>query len=150
MSDVILGSDTITINNRNIVDLTDGDIATITYPNNIAESVTGKNGNSIIIKNETGRRAEVTLRILLGSSDDKFLNGLRKSFELDPSSFTLITGEISQGVGDGVGGFVSAIHSLKSGYIQKRVEAKINVEADTEQGIAIYNLVFNNATRDIT
>ena len=148
--DIILGSDTITLNGRNITDLVNGDVVTITYPNNIAESTTGKNGNSIVIKNETGRRAEMTIRTLLGSGDDKYLNGLRKNFEADPASFVLIAGEVVQGAGDGDGNITSVIHTLNAGYVQKRVEGKVNVETDTEQGVAIYNLVFNRANRDIT
>jgi hypothetical protein len=61
------GSDTIIINTRIMSDLADGDVAVLEFPNNMAEVKTGKNGNSIYALNESGKNAELTLRVIRGS-----------------------------------------------------------------------------------
>ena len=68
--DVLLSEATLTLNGESIVDLVDGDIISLISPNNTAESITGKNGNSIVTLNPSGDRGEMTLRLLLGSSND--------------------------------------------------------------------------------
>ncbi len=72
----LTSQDTIKINGRILNDLMDGDCVTITYPNDLMKVKTGKNGNSIYSYDYSGQQAEVTLRVLRGSGDDKYLNGL--------------------------------------------------------------------------
>jgi hypothetical protein len=143
------GKDTITINDRVLVDFADGDSAVLTFPNEIMNVKTGKNGNSIYAYNETGKQVDVDLRIILGSSDDKFLNSLFANMKQDPPSFILMTGEFVKRVGDGSGNVNRNIYSLSGGVFRQEIDVKENVEGDTEQSVALYRLRFTNAPRSI-
>lgn len=144
------GSDTIIINNRILSDLADGDVAVLEYPNNIADVKTGKNGNSIYALNETGKNAELTLRVIRGSADDKFLNALLTNQEQNFAGTVLMIGEFIKKIGDGAGGISADTYITSGGIFQKRVGAKSNVEGDTAQSVSEYKMKFSNAPRVIT
>ena len=151
MSTVALsGNDTLIINNRILSDLADGDVATLEFPNNIADVKTGKNGNSIYTLNETGKNAELTIRVIRGSSDDKYLNQLLTSQEQNFAGTVLMIGEFIKKIGDGKGSITSDTYITSGGIFQKRVHAKSNVEGDTSQSVSEYKMKFSNAPRVLT
>ena len=78
MSQVVslVGNDTLQINDRVLLDLADGDVGALTFPNDIMGVKTGKNGNSLYAFNASGLMCELILRIIRGSDDDKYLNTL--------------------------------------------------------------------------
>ena len=86
------GSDTIVINNRVFTALATGDVAKLTFPNDIANVKTGKNGNSVYALNETGKQADFELRVIRGSDDDKFLLNLLSQQQLNFAGFVLMQG----------------------------------------------------------
>lgn len=144
------GSDTITLNNRLLTDLADGDCVVIKFPNDIANVKTGKNGNSIYGLNESGKQAELDLRVLRGSADDRFLNGLLQAQQLNFAGTVLVIGQFIKKIGDGMGNITSDTYNVSGGIFQKQVEGKNNVEGNTDQSIAMYTLKFSNAPRAIT
>ncbi len=144
------GDDTIIIDNRSLADLADNDCVALSFPNEIATIKTGKNGNSIFALNESGKQADLILRVLRGSADDKILNGRMAQQDANFAGFVLINGEFIKKVGDGSGKITSDTYIASGGVFGKRVEAKSNVEGDTEQSIAIYNIKFAKAARVIT
>lgn len=144
------GKDTININNRVLNDLADQDCVHLTYPNDVANVKTGKNGNSIYSLNESGRQCEVVARVIRGSSDDKFLNNLLVQQINDFAGFPLMIGEFIKRVGDGQSNVANDTYILSGGVFTKNVEAKNNVEGDTEQSIVMYHMKFSNAPRAIT
>ena len=115
----LTGGDTITINLRPLTDLADDDITTVSFPNEIVSVNTGKNRNTVYALNETGNNAEVSLRIIMNSSDDKFLNGLLAAQQADLPSFTLITGSFTKRVGDGNGKVSYNTYPLQGGVFTK-------------------------------
>lgn len=143
------GNDTITINGRVFADFADGDVGALTFPNELAVLKTGKNGNTVYALNETGRQADLTLRVIRGSSDDRFLNGLLAQQKANFAGFVLMNGEFIKKIGDGKGNIASDTYITSGGIFSKQVEAKSNVEGDTEQSLSIYNLKFSNAPRVI-
>jgi hypothetical protein len=145
----LTGKDTIKINGRILNDLADGDCAALTYPNDISVVKTGKNGNSIYAFKYDGNQCDVLLRVLRGSSDDKFLNNLLAILKNDPAAFTLIQGEFGKNIGDGAGGITADVYIMSGGTFKKQTEVKENAEGDVEQAVAIYSLVFSNAPRTI-
>lgn len=145
----LTGSDTVTINDRVFADFGDGDIVTLTYPNELVAVKTGKNGNSIYALNETGRQVDVEIRVLRASADDKFLNSLKLAMEADLPSFALLTGQFVKRVGDGLGAVNNEIYTLSGGIFSQSVDAKSNVEGDTEQALSVYRLKFTNAPKSI-
>lgn len=150
MSTVSLtGNDTIYINNRLLNDLADGDAVNLTRPDDIASVKTGKNGNSIYALNESGKKVEVSLRVVRGSSDDKFLNGLLVQQQANFAGFILMNGEFTKRTGDGQGNVQGDTYILGGGVFIKETEAKSNSEGDSEQSITIYTMQFSNAPRAI-
>jgi hypothetical protein len=147
---IVGGSDILTINDRLISDFCDGDTSAITFPNDISSTKTGKNGNSIISYNSSGRIGELTLTLLLGSSDDKFLNSLHISYKKDPSAFILLSGEFIKKLGDGLGNSSDVKYILKGGIFFKTPEIKENVEGDTEQGKVVWSIRFCDCDRLIS
>ena len=143
------GNDTITINNRVLTDFGDGSVVSITFPNELVAVKTGKNGNAIYSLNETGRQADVELRILRGSSDDKFLNSIKLSMQSDIAAFTLLNGEFVKRIGDGFGGVSREIISLSGGVFSQSNDTQSNVEGDTEQALTVYRLKFSNGSKSI-
>ena len=143
----LTGGDTITINLRPLKDLADDDICTVSFPNEICTVATGKNRNTVYALNETGNNAEMTLRVLMNSSDDKFLNVLLAAQQADLPSFTLLTGSFTKRVGDGNGKVSYNTYPLQGGVFTKLPDVKDNVNGDKEQAIITYNLKFALAPR---
>lgn len=144
------GSDTLKINNRIIADLADGNCIELTFPNEIASVKTGKNGNSIYGLNESGKQADLVVRVIRGSADDKFLNNLLAQQKANFAGTVLMIGEFVKKIGDGSGNVSSDTFITSGGVFTKQPEAKSNVEGDTEQSVTIYNIKFSNAPRVIT
>ena len=149
MTIALTGNDSIIIDGLPLVDLANGDVGTLTFPNDITSATTGKNGNSIIALNETGKIAELSIRVLRGSSDDKTLNSKFKTMEADLPSFTLITASIIKKIGDGQSNVTEDTYALSGGTFSKRVETTSNVEGDIEQGVSVYNIRFTNSSRNL-
>lgn len=144
------GSDTINLNGRIFADLADGDCIALTFPNDIAQVKTGKNGNSLYALNESGKQSELVVRLIAGSSDDKFMQNLLTQQQANFAGFPLMQGEFIKQVGDGAANIQSIKYIVSGGVFTKQVEAKDNVEGDVDQSVAIYRMKFSNSPRVIT
>ncbi len=149
----ITGEDTLTLSfgedGRVFNDLATDDTSTITFTEDLVGVVTGKNKNTIFAKNEKGNNGQLVLRLIRGSSDDQFLDGRQADTDKDFSATVLANGEFRKRLGNGDGNIVADVYTLQGGMITRRVEGKENVSGDTEQGIAIYTIVFASAIRSI-
>lgn len=143
----ITGDDTLTLADRVFTDFADADNSTITFANNVMEVKTGKNNNTIYARNATGDNADMVLRLIRGSSDDRFLQSKLATMLGDVASTQLFNGEFVKRLGDGQGAVVRDVYNLAGGVISKKVEGKFNSDGDIEQGVAVYNLKFANAVR---
>ena len=141
------GQDTVVLNNRVLNDLADGTCAELTYSNDIAAVKTGKNGNSVYALNETGKNAGFKLRIVRGSSDDEFMLNLLNNQQNNFPGFTLLTGQLVKKLGDGSGNITNDTFNLSGGIFKKQVSGMMNVEGDTNQAIAEYEMTFSNGPR---
>ncbi len=147
MSTIALsGSDTINIQNRIFADLADGNCVEL----DIASVKTGKNGNSIYGLNETGKQCEVKIRVIRGSSDDKFLNNLLSQQQANFAGTVLLIGQFIKKIGDGRGNITSDTYIMSGGVFTKQVPAKTNVEGESEQSVAIYTIKYSNSPRVLT
>lgn len=144
------GSDTISLNNHVFADLADGNCVELTFPNDIANVKTGKNGNSIYGLNESGKQCEVKIKVLRASTDDKFLNNLLAQQQNNFAGTVLLIGQFIKKIGDGQGNITSDTYVMSGGVFTKQVEGKTNVEGETDQSIAMYTVKFSNAPRAIT
>jgi hypothetical protein len=150
MSVALSGNDTAVLNNHLFSDFADQNCVELTFPTEIASVKTGKNGNSIYGLNETGKQSEVKWRLLRGSADDQFLNNLLVQQQSNFAGFPLMQGTFIKKIGDGLGNITSDTYIMSGGIFTKQVDAKMNVEGDTEQSIVIYTMKFSNAPRAIT
>ena len=146
----LTGNDTVIIDSRIFNNLANGDTAVLDYPNDIAAGAVGKNGNILIAFNATGKTVTLSLRVLLGSSDDKYLNGRYAQYINDPAAFSLLNGEFIKRVGPGDGSAVNVIYKMGQGFFTKPPIAKENVEGDVEQSVAVWLITFPNTDRSIT
>ena len=84
----IVGKDVFSINGRILNNWGDGDPVKLDVPEDLATMTTGKQGNTIYGYNYKGKNIKAELRLILGSPDDQFLNGLlplqQPAFRLQP------------------------------------------------------------------
>lgn len=144
------GQDTININNRVLADLADGNCGELDFPNDVATVKTGKNGNAIYGFNASGSQAELKVRIIRGSPDDKYLNNLFSQQQSNFAGFPLMPGEFIKKIGDGAGNITSDTYVMSGGVFTKAMPGKSNVEGDTEQSTVLYTIRFANAPRALT
>lgn len=146
----ITGQDVVKINERLLTAFSSGEIAKIDYSTDLVTVKTGKNGNTIYAYNASGNMATMELKVIRGSSDDKFLNSLLSAYQNDQTSFVLLTGEIVKRIGDGKGNSTNDTYILSGGIISKLVPVTVNVEGEIEQAISLYTLQFAGAPRAIS
>lgn len=144
------GADAITLNNRVLSDLADGDCVMLSFPQEIATVKTGKNGNTIYGQNQTGNNCEAKIRLIRGSSDDKFMNSLELQQQSNFAGNVNIIGTFVKLIGDGKGNVTSDTYILAGGVFQKLNEAKTNVEGDAAQSVVEYSIKFASAQRTLT
>lgn len=151
MSTIALsGNDTISINGAILANLADEDCVELTFPNDIAQVKTGKNGNSIYGQNEMGNQSDVKLRIIRGTADDKLLNNLLLQQQANFAGTVLINAVFIKTMGDGAGNLTQDTYILSGGVFTKIPEAQTNATGDVKQSITLYTLKFTNAPRVLT
>jgi len=147
MSVSLTGKDTVVFNERVLADFADGDTIVVDFPNNLSEGKTGKNGNAIFASNSTGRNANVTIRVIRGSPDDKYLTGRVQAYINDPSAYVMDTLAFTKRTGDGSGAVTEDVYTFSGGAPQKMPGTKENVEGDTEQAVAVHTFFFAGGSR---
>ena len=143
----LTGKDTTIIDDRIFEDFGEGDVVSIEFPDDLVEAKVGKNGNVIYVFKNTGKRANVTIRVLLGSKDDKFLNSKLSLYEQNPPAFILMDADFIKKVGDGKGNITNVIYNFSGGLMKKYPGTKENTDGDIEQAIAIWEIIFGNSRR---
>jgi hypothetical protein len=146
----LTGEDVIQIDGRILNDLGTGDAVMLDFPNDLAVVKRGKNGNTVYAFNELGAITSAKIRVLLGSSDDKYLNArlqeMRNGFS---TTFILVQGMFVKSVGDGQRNVSQKVYNMTNGIFKKIPTAKTSAEGDTEQSEAEYTIEFGNATPSI-
>lgn len=145
----LTGNDTLTLNGRVFKDFADGSTINIEFGNAHVGHTTGKNGNTVYATDEQGQNATITLRIISGSKDDEWLNGIYLEQKRDLPTFSLITGTFAKRIGDGQGNVKFLNYALLGGVVEQSPNVSENLQGDTEQGIQIYTLWFAQATKAI-
>lgn len=145
----LTGNDTILLGGIVLTDLADGDVADLTFPNELMKVKTGKNGNSIFAFDNTGRQVDFKVRVLRGSPDDQVINSWMQQLKYDPPSFVLLDAEITKRIGDGNGGISYDSYTLGGGTPTKQTPMKSNADGDEEQAVVVYEFKFTNSDRFI-
>lgn len=145
----LTGKDNILIDSQLITDGANADVSVLEFPEELVTPKIGKNGNTIYAFNASGLKAVLTLKLLAGSADDKYLNSRLNQMTNDFPSFVLISGEFVKRVGDGAGNVNEIVYICQGGVPQKIPGTKENVEGDSEQAVSEWKIVFGNAGRAI-
>lgn len=145
----LTGSDTLTLNNRNIINFATDDVSTLDIPNNLVDMKTGKNGNTIFAENAMGFNGTLVIKLMRGSPDDQFVDGILNAMINSYATSVLIQGTFVKQIGDGLGNIINDSYTLSGGQIQKIPAAKSNVVGDTDQATTSYTIIFANVSRGI-
>lgn len=145
----LTGKDVIVLNGRVMKNFADGDLAALTFDGDLMSVKASKDGNTIYALNEQGRVSELKLRLLLGSSDDKFMNSLLASMKSDPAGFILVIGSFTKRVGDGAGNSSLVVYQCVGGAFSKMPAAMSNAAGNTDQSVVEWSLKFGNADRAV-
>lgn len=145
----ITGNDSVILNGRVLHDFADGDCGKIVYEEDLTKVKAGKDGNTVFALNQGGRIATLSLRIILGSADDKYLNGLLANYQADPSGYVLDQGSLFKRVGDGAGNPNSVVYQLIGGAPRKQPEAKLNTDGDPSQAVGEWTWIFGQVPRSV-
>lgn len=145
----LTGNDTVILNERVIKDMADGSIVEISYQNDRVGITTGKNDNTIFAEDRTGSNATLTLRVIRGSADDRWLNGLSIQQNRDLPSFSLLRGAFTKRIGNGYGSISYDNYILIGGAFQRYADTQENLQGETEQGSSVYTIIFAKAERAI-
>ena len=143
----LTGNDNLIINDRVIKDFTDNSTVEIAYQTDRVGVSTGKNNNTIFADNRQGANAVLTLRLVRGSSDDKFFNGLSIKQDKDLPTFVLMNGSFTKRIGDGTGKVTFDNYVLLGGAFQRIPDVQENLVGETEQGTTVYTIIFAKAER---
>lgn len=149
MSIAVTSQDAIKINGRLITGFADEDNAKITFPNDLSNQSTGKDGNSIIAYMPKGLNGELEMRLLLGCSDDKFLNGLLSNYNNNPAQFQTMTLEFDKYVGDGNTNLTTVVYLGIGGTFKKQPEVMENQSGETKQAVVVWTMRFTKIVRNI-
>ena len=145
----LTGNDIVTLNGRVFHDFANGDVIKLDFNGELIKVAASKDGNVIYGLNTEGKVATLSLELLAGSSDDRYLNSLLASQLSDLSGFVLILGSFVKRVGDGAGNITNIIYNTLGGVIEKFPSAATNTTGDTKQSISSWSIKFGNNTRAI-
>lgn len=146
----LTSNDTLTLNDRVFQDFSLDDVTVLDFPSELVARKTGKNGNTIFAQNAQGLNGDLALRLLRGSSDDQYMQGLLSASPADFPSTVLLNGSFVKRLGDGTtGNVISDNYVMQGGVISKQVPGKENVSGDTSQGESVYMIKFASVKRSI-
>lgn len=124
-------------------------VATLAAPNELSQTSTGYNGNSLGAHNEPGRQRECTLRLVKASGDDKRLNknyNLWKNRDLRFKPLKMsFTKNVAHSDGSVTADTVECFFGLPAG----QPEQTNDVEGNTDQVVSVYMIRFGNSERSM-
>lgn len=148
MSSVSLtGADVVTINGRVFSNYANNDVGKLTFDGDLVKVQPSKSGNVIYSLDVAGLMSKLELRLLLGSSDDRYINALLASQIRDFASTVLAVGSFVKRVGDGQGNITNVIYNTLGGVVSKFPESTINSAGNTDQSVVIWMFHFGSNTR---
>ena len=145
----LTGKDVVVINGRVFKNFADATIAELTYNGDLMNVKASRDGSAIYAMNEDGRVSVLKLRLLLGSSDDKYMNSILAAMKLDPAGFILMSGSFTKRVGNGAGDSNLVVYQCSGGAIEKMPSAMSSASGDTNQSVVEWSIKFGNSDRSV-
>ena len=143
----LTGSDVVTLNGRVFSDYANNDVGTLDFDGDLIKVTPSKNGNILFALDVAGLMSKLTLKLLLGSSDDRYVNALLASQIQDLATTVLIVGSFVKRVGDGQGNVTNVIYNTLGGVVSKFPKATINSSGNTDQSVVEWMFHFGSNTR---
>ena len=144
---VLTGNDVVTLNGRVFHDFANGDVAKLTFSGDLVKVQPSKNGNVIYSLDVAGNLSKLELMLLIGSSDDQYLNSLLASAQQDLATFILIVGSFVKRVGDGQSSVTNVIYNVSGGIVLRFPDVKSNTSGDAAQSVSVWQLDFGQNSR---
>lgn len=145
----LTGNDTIIVGGQIITDFATGIVGEIKFDTDLVQVTRGKNGNTIYALNNQGFQSTLDLRILLGLTNDAFLNIQMAAQKGNFAGFPLLTATFVKNVGDGKGNIRPVTYIMSGGVIKRQPGAKSVAEGDPTQSLVEWNFIFGNNDRTI-
>lgn len=145
----LTGNDTLILSDRVMKDFADNSTVELSFENDLVGISTGKNGNTVYADNRQGGNGTITLRLIRGSKDDRWLNGMLVQQDRDLPTFKVFNGSFTKRIGDGLGNVRFDNYVMQGGVFRKGVDAQENLNGETESAVSIYTLFFAKITRAI-
>lgn len=130
-------------------DFADGTVAQLSAPNELSQTTTGWNGNSLAAHNEPGRQRECTLRIVKASEDDKRLNENYNLWKNRDMRFKPLQITFTKNVGHGDGSITKDTMECFAGYPAGQPEQATDAAGNTDQVVSQYMIRFANSERSM-
>jgi hypothetical protein len=141
----LTGEDFAIVNGRVLSDVADQDWGQLEFESDITSVKNSKNDNALYAYNTTGKQGKLTMRIAVGSSDDKFFTSLLNTMSADFSGFNLMSGTFVKRVGNGRGGITTKVYECSGGVFKRRPNIKSNSEGDVTQSVVVWEILFSNS-----
>lgn len=140
------GKDIIKFNDRILSNFANGDCTIVTFPNELHGMANGKDGNSLAAHNEQGNIAELEMRIIKGSADDKYLNSFILAWKNHSDEFAPATVECTKMITTETG---RVNETLSLGFIfpSNQIETRSNTDGDTDQMVSVYRFRAGTSSR---
>lgn len=144
---VLTGNDVVTLNGRVFHDFANGDVAKLTFSADLIKVQPSKNGNVIYSLDVAGNLSKLELMLLIGSSDDQYLNSLLAGQLHDLATTVLVIGSFVKRVGNGGGDVTNVIYNVSGGIVMRFPDASMNTSGDAKQSISTWALNFGQNSR---
>jgi hypothetical protein len=143
--DVYSGSDIIEIDDRLLTDFADGDVATLTFPNQKITKFSGDEGNTITVENANGTQAQLQLRILQNSRDYQYLKLRMAQQDADIVSMKKLTARFTKVTGNENGKLTKDTISCYGGNFLNNVQFIKGKNGNVEAAVAVFTILFSRS-----
>jgi hypothetical protein len=137
----IASNDGLIINSRVITNFAGPKSILTEYPNDINDIHIFKNGNMIWMRKIQGLLVNITIKLMINSDDDKFLNSLFKSSQQNPNIFSPINMQHIKNTTNENGNLLQAIVDIPWAMFQKLPSMQDDSEGDVEQAISTWGFI---------
>ena len=144
----LVGNGTVILKDKLITDFVTGDCVRLDFDGDVTNFDMGKTKSAVIAFDANGLKCHMTIRVVTGGKDDKFLREELDKYVQDPPAYALITGSVvgrfGDGVdkGDGYGTIRELQFKLAGGHPKKLVPYYENASGDTNQVITTFEFNF--------
>ncbi len=130
-------------------DFADGTVAELSAPNELSQTSTGWNGNSLGAHNEPGRQRECNLRIVKASGDDKRLNENYNLWKNRDIRFKPLNITFTKNVGHNDGSITKDTVECYFGLPAGQPTQVTDTAGNTDQVVSQYMIRFGNSERSM-